>query len=332
MSPARLALATLAFAACLGADPAGVASTSAHQEDPVTYQASSVDDLQAALSTAFATSTGPFELVLAPGRYEGRDIKLRDSAGARDISVRSAGPGPAVLAGARLSLRGGSLTVQGVALEGYNGGEATLELEIGQSATLTDVAVTGARGGSESRRPPIALQGLRDRPTTATLDGVWLTGNDGGAAKVLVDASGGGPQTPLTVAVRRSAIANNTVDTVVYGRGLAAVTFDEVVVAEPTASSLVWCAWTENTVSARDSAIALGGSGPWVRRDANPPDPSARFAAPEAAGSLVVTGGAVAVGAGAAPSAGAQSAVAAEAAARDLAALGASLRRAVGAE
>lgn len=169
--PSQLVLATLALAACLGADPSGAASTAAPQEEPVIVQATSVADLQGPLSSAFASSTGPFELVLAPGRYDGRDVRLRDTAGERAITVRSEGPEPAVLVGARLSVRGGALVVQGVAIEGYAGGEAALDLEFGQSATLRDVAVVRTRGGSESRRPPVSLQGLRARPTTATFDG-----------------------------------------------------------------------------------------------------------------------------------------------------------------
>lgn len=76
---------------------------------------------------------------------------------------------------------------------------------------------------------------------------------------MLIDASGGGPEAPLSLRFHRSGIANNHVDTVLFGRGLAEVVFDEVAVAEPTASSLVWCAWTANRVAVSGSTVVARG-------------------------------------------------------------------------
>ena len=280
----------LLLALLLGCEPSG--SSASPAPTPVTSQAGTdrmqffvqtPEDMGLPLAQAVeaARASGELEVVLPAGETIEADIVIRDTAKQPTlrVTIRSDGV-PAVLHGGRIDIRAQHITLENVQLRDYTGEKTAMRLAVGTSATLRKVTLANLRIQGRAQQPAIVFEGLKKNgPKTLTIEDSWIVDNhvpDG--AMVLIDATPRDPFTRLTL--RRVGLLRNDVQTDIFAYALQHLELDGTAVIEPTAQSLLWCGWPENTVSVTDSRMVLKHPGSWLRRDSNPPSQTP-FQAPE---------------------------------------------------
>jgi len=289
MNPLRsvAALAALLGLACGG-------SGEAREDGAVVLHASNSAELSA-LSRAFAEAQAAgaeqVEVVLAPGTYADTTLTLQDRGKPPTVQldIRSAGPGPAILHNTRLSLKARAISLEGLVVEDWQGAESPVVVAVGESLTIAEVTFRRLAPQPHST-PAVHIKGLkRSGPKTIRIADSWM--RDSAAEQlILIDASASDPVAEASLA--RVGFVGNTAQTLLFGYALRTLHAEEIAAADPAVDSLLWCAWSENTVTLTGSALALSGRQPWLRRDANPPDPSITFAEPVITGSMIEPGGA----------------------------------------
>ncbi|MFH1469568.1 MAG: hypothetical protein ABIO70_34605 [Pseudomonadota bacterium] len=281
------------------------------------YRAATIADLKAPLFSAYheALRDGAerFELLLAPGVFEGRDIALHElpQGSATSVVVRGEGPEPTILRNARLTMSAHDLTVQDLQIEGYSGDVEVVTLRARRSLRVSRVRFSdlSVSGEEAAGIPPVALSTLHGaQGAVFSLEDCWFSGNTVAASPgvlVQVDALTSRPLDELRL-TRVSFVGNRAV-ALLHGGAIQRVTFAGVAAAEPEVEALWWSAHAPGTVALRDSALAFGGAGGWLKRTAYPPVPAERFALPEVEGSAILDPATLAPGALAALAAAAAS-------------------------
>ncbi len=289
---------SLLLACHLGAgDP--VAAGDAPDGDSVRYDVRSTSDLKSPLGAAFRSAreggATVFEVVLAPGVYEGRKVSLKDPEAV--LVVRSAGPEPAILRKSRLSLQAAEVELRGLVIEGWSGDEAAVDVQVSRELRVigTTVRQVAFRGEDGEHAAPVTV--ALSKPAAASrvhIEDSWFVDNrwDTGGALLRVAARPGGQG---TLSLSGVGLLRNGVQTLIDARGLAAVQLAGVAAAEPVVDHLLWVPDADTAITVADSAIALGGGGPWLRRTANPDHGDAPLTQPTEERSVVQTGRAVEV-------------------------------------
>lgn len=297
------ALAACALAACAPAPPAP-----APEEDTVKYEASTVAELKAplfnALHAAAAAGTASFELVLAPGVYEGRDLSLEDwvRPPGLAITVRGAGPGPTVLRDARLKVLARDVRIENLIVEGYHGDVPVIEVHMVRALHIQGLQLVGTEtsGAQHSGAAPLHIVTLPgDDLRTVRIADSWFSGNRVAAPGTLIRLDAVLPRPIAQLVFADTGFAGNHTTTLVHGLAVDEARLSGLAVAEPEAGALWWSSYPQGRVSVEGCTIALGAGEGWLSRLANPPGPADIFPAPTVANSTLLVPGVAPVDPGA---------------------------------
>ena len=217
-----------------------------------------------------ASQSGPatFEVVLAPGTYEGIGLSLRDGSDESnlEIVVRGAGPGPTIFK-SPIQIHAARIRLENLVIADTIVGLPVTILKVGDSLQIDGVSWVGNRHEEPNIGDPIVAikVGYSGGPKDITVTDTWFVGNDNGGQSNLIDMKTLRSDIVSSLSFKNSVFVDNHCSVVVNPESFEEVNFDQTMIHETTSGAFLWIRSTGTQARFNGGLFAYGGGGAAIR-------------------------------------------------------------------